>query len=100
MLRSRVERLERRHGARHDRPCTCPLPIVERLLGETEPEPAPDTRTHCERCGGRLPMIRVVEVVLPPVEAVLATLAEATGIETAEEMVRFLDGGDANNDSE
>jgi hypothetical protein len=45
-------------------------------------------------------MIRVVEVVLPPVEAVLATLAEATGIETAEEMVRFLDGGDANNDSE
>jgi hypothetical protein len=68
MLRTRVERLERNHGARRDRPCVCPVQCVERLLGETEPEPTPDTRTHCPRCGGRLPAIRLVEVVLPPVE--------------------------------
>jgi hypothetical protein len=68
-LRTRLDRLESKHGAHRDDPCTCAIPLVERLLGENEPEPEPDARSHCAKCGGLLPLVRVVEVVLPPLEA-------------------------------
>jgi hypothetical protein len=65
-MATRLRALERRHGAHRDGPCTCAIPIVERLLGENDPEPEPNTGPHCEKCGGRLPTVRVVEVILPP----------------------------------
>jgi hypothetical protein len=66
---------------------------VERQLGEDEPDPEPDTRTHCEKCGGRLPTCRVVEVILPTDEQAaetLAILAEATGLD-ADGVIRMLE---------